>query len=139
MKSKTNTILLAIILVIVVFIAFMQIAKSINRTTSPIPETQKQNEVIEKLYGYISKNGAIEECPSRGMMFYTAAGNGYDTMSFFYNQSGVKIGSSGGFTGAGDGNNSPEFNPSDFKNCTRVFVTEKNVWGYPAVNKYNLK
>jgi hypothetical protein len=155
MKSKTNTILLALILVVLALIAYQLIAnrmehrddirrddeviKKDDDTTKDQTDTTSAPSVVKTLYKKINGNGLIEECVSSNGKFYATSMNGYDTMSYFYNASGKKIGSGGGFSGNGDGNNSPEFNQADFQNCTRVFVSAPNVWGFPAVNKYNLK
>ncbi len=111
-------------------------------TTTPVVTQNKPKTTIPSVVQTLFKeykNGMIQECPSRGMMFYSASLNGYDALTVYYNASGKSIGSSGGFSGKGSGNNDPEFNQNDFNNCVTVYVVAKNIWGYPTINKYNLQ
>ena len=75
-------------------------------------------------------NGQISECTYQGAQYYTAELNAYDGGVATYDMNGNIVGTFGGISGQSAG-----IQPTS---CNRVYVVSPNIWGYPAVNTYNL-
>lgn len=153
MKSKTDTVLLTLILLVVVLIGAYLVSNNSRRnpypndpfpTTpnpSPEPTPSKQPNTTQSNYSIIKgifanyKNGAISECPTNGKMYYSAEQGAFDGGAVIFDSKGNSVGSMGGFSPA----NKQGFTDIDWNHCVRVYVAEKNIWGFPAVNKYNLQ
>ena len=78
------------------------------------------------------KNGVIAECPTNGKMFYVAGHNYPDQPSTVFNQSGRRIGSTGGFNPA----NSTLKEHVDFDHCVTIY---SNLSYGEKINKYDLR
>lgn len=156
MKNKPIEIILILILIVLGFIAIQLTNKAKTPASpSPSPVVNKSkattSSVLQNLFDKLKYKindkyiGGLQisECPSRGMMFYSSSSvNMSDDYTFYYNPSGKEIGSSGGFGPGGLGNNSPEYDGNDFRNCEIIYSTGipgDNAGYYRPVNKYNLK
>lgn len=100
---------------------------TINSTTSIQPEITTGLKKAFDLY----KNGQISECSENGEKYYSASLNMYDGEGKTFDENGKVVGEYQGFTGAYTG--------IALQNCERVYVVYPNIWGYPWINKYNLK
>lgn len=157
MKENIQTGLLIFAVILLMFIAFRVSGLPFMETTSPVvvntqtypqnypnnnpvintPGNTQQNNyqslVFNKLVAQY-KNGMVSECPSNGVMFYTASLNGYDTTTDIYGFDGSKIGSMGGI----NGNQRQGQTNIDMSHCTRAYVVDHNVWGFPAINIHSI-
>jgi hypothetical protein len=79
----------------------------------------------------IWKDGEISECTEGGATYYTGGINAYDGGGATLDIKGNVVGSCQGFTGHCEGIMSEQ--------CERIYAVYPNIWGFPAVNKYNLK
>lgn len=77
------------------------------------------------------KNGSIDECTLNGETYYSGGINAYDGGSEVIDVKGNIVGECRGITGLCTG-----VLP---QKCDRVYVVSPNIWGYPAINKYNLR
>ena len=57
--------------------------------------------------------------------------NAYDGGGATYDVKGNMVGSYQGFSG--------QYTGVIPENCTRIYVIKDNIWGFPAVNSYNLR
>jgi len=87
-------------------------------------------EGLKKAFKF-SKNGQISECQENGQTYYSAIRNGADGGGQTFDVNGNIVGEYQGFTGAYTG-----IQP---QNCKLIYVSYPNIWGYPTVNKYDLK
>ena len=93
-------------------------------------DTQNISKGLKQAYSMF-KNGDISECVQDGKTYYAGGINAYDGGSSTLDINGNVVGGCQGFTGKCDG-----IMPTK---CERVYVVYPNIWGFPAVNKYNLK
>lgn len=77
------------------------------------------------------KNGQISECTEEGKIYYSGTMNTYDGGGHTFDVKGNVVGKYQGFTG--------KYTGVAPQNCERIYVVYPNIWGYPAINKYNLK
>jgi|GEM_PF-3426442 len=102
-----------------------------NDSQNKVPEENSfSNKGLETAFQKY-KDGQISECTENGSKYYSASENAYDGGGQTFDVNGNAVGEYQGFTGKYTGV-SPE-------NCERIYVISPNIWGYPAVNKYNLK
>ena len=87
-------------------------------------------EGLKKAYS-MYKNGFINECKQDGNIYYIGGINVYDGGSGVFDINGDGVGSCEGFSGKCQG-----IIPV---NCERIYAVSPNIWGYPIVDKYNLK
>lgn len=102
-------------------------------TSVPVSEKTPLAEIsvgLQKAFS-IWKDGAISECLDNGEIYYMGQANAYDGGGGTLNSKGEGVGTYHGYTGKYEG-----FSP---RNCERIYVVEKNIWGYAPVNKYNLR
>ena len=105
-----------------------------NKCNQKAVETTGEKEnvtVLQQLYAKY-KNGEIEECQYNNARVYRAGLNAPDAGSVIYNQDGVKIGS------CNYGWGKPDSMCHEMQNCEDVYRVADNIWGKPAVDKYNL-
>ena len=76
-------------------------------------------------------NGVISECTENGNKYYSAGLNAYDGGGKTFDVNGNVVGEYQGFSGVYTG-----INP---QNCEKIYSVYPNIWGYPSINKYNLK
>ena len=79
------------------------------------------------------ENGEISECRYNGNTVYSAGLNAYDAGSSVYNKDGNQIGSCNYAWG------NPDPICGELKNCEAIYRIEDNIWGQPAVDKYELE
>lgn len=91
-----------------------------------------QKAVVTKLY-QTYKDGVISECLYEGNLVYLTSINAYDAADSIYNAKGENIATCNYAWGV------PDKICEELGKCERIYVVEKNIWGYPPVNKYNLK
>lgn len=77
------------------------------------------------------RNGEISECIENGNIYYSAQANMYYAGGQTFDVNGNVVGTYQGFTGNYTGI-TPE-------NCEKIYAVFPNIWGYPPINKYNLK
>jgi hypothetical protein len=87
-------------------------------------------EGLKKAYS-IYKDGEISECIQDGKTYYTGGINAYDGGGGTFDINGKIVGGCQGFTGKCEG-----IMPT---NCERIYAVYPNIWGFPAINKYNLE
>ena len=92
------------------------------------PEHWKTMKELYKTY----KNGEISECKYKGETVFTAGLNAYDAGTVVYDKDGKKIGS------CSYGWGSVDAICNELKNCETIYRVDKNIWGEPAVDKYDL-
>jgi hypothetical protein len=95
-----------------------------------VPSPQPINPVLQSLYNK-NKDGQISECTYLDSKYYTVSSNVYDGGGAIFDNNGKIVGNCNGMTGVCTG-----IIP---QNCERVYVVYPNIWGFPAVNKYNLQ
>ena len=135
MKSNKDFAPKVLVLIIIAFLAVGCIAYYLGKNSNsiPAPEQDKSGSIsagLKKAYSNY-KNGQINECVYEGKLYYTASSNVYDGNGETFDIDGNIVGNHGGFSPTLEG-----INPQQ---CERIYVVEKNIWGYPAVNKYNLQ
>jgi hypothetical protein len=86
---------------------------------------------IKKLYRTY-KNGEISECKLNGQKYFSVGLNGYDSGGFIFDREGNKMGSCNYAWGSADSI------CGQLKDCEVVYRVQDNIWGEPAVDKYNL-
>ncbi|MNE59762.1 hypothetical protein D3C87_21230 [compost metagenome] len=89
-------------------------------------------ETMKKLYKTY-KNGEISQCKYNDETVFTAQLNAYDAETVVFDKNGKKIGS----CNYGWGSVDPICN--ELKSCEAIYRVDKNIWGLPAVDKYDLK
>lgn len=104
-------------------------------TTQTPGEKQNENmnrkEVLIRLYE-LFKNGSISECRYDGNTYYSAGLNAYDAGNNIYNNVGNPI--------AGCNYAWGKVDPlcTKLTNCENIYRVKNNIWGQPAVDKYEL-
>ncbi len=76
------------------------------------------------------KNGQISECKIDGKIYYSTGLNAYDGPGATFDIDGNKVGEYHGYSGAYTG--------IILQNCERIYTVYPNIWGSPAIDKYNL-
>ena len=97
------------------------------------PQTENVSSVPATLYATYN-NGSISECSYNGSVVYSAAMNVYDGGGVVVDAQGNTIDTIVGFTGRSENGIAEKIT-----NCTRIYVVEGNIWGFPAVNTLGLK
>jgi hypothetical protein len=115
-----------------------EVVENINPKTC-LPEKISENKQSENISVGLQKafsiwkDGYVAECKVDGKTYYMGGVNAYDGGSGVLDANGKGAGSCEGFSGKCEGV-WPESNQ-----CERIYAVYPNIWGYPAVNKYNLK
>jgi hypothetical protein len=130
-NSKLNTILL-IVLIIILGVNIWLMNKKAPVDIS-VPVTAGTPSVVSTLYASY-KNGVISQCVYNGAVVYSAGMNAYDGGSVVVDAEGNTIDTVLGMTGR-----SEHGIAENLTNCTRVYVVNPNIWGFPPVNTFNLQ
>ena len=93
------------------------------------PENWKTIKELHKKY----RDGMISECEYNGATVYAAGHNAYDAGSVIYDSKGKLIASCNYAWGSVDQM------CGELENCEVIYCVEDNIWGYPAVDKYELE
>jgi len=117
-------------IIVGLFILLITILTGVNLFM--LKSKDKQKLVLEKLF-QAYKDGTISECYYQGNRVYFTSINAYDAVDSIYDSEGKNIGLCNYAWGK------PDKICEELKNCERIYLPEKNIWGYPPVNKYNLK
>ena len=108
------------------------VAFSVLAMISCEPAASDNMQTLKTLYKTYD-NGEIAECIHEGKVVYCAGHNGYDAGSTVYDRDGNVIGTC-----------SYAWGPVDticgqLTECEVIYRVKDNIWGQPAVDKYNLK
>lgn len=119
-------------LLVVLIIMLGAIMWLINRNKET-PQTENVSSVPAMLYATY-KNGQISECLYNGSVVYSAGMNVYDGGGVIVDAQGNTIDTIIGMNGRSENGIAEKIT-----NCTRTYVVEGNIWGFPAVNSLGLK
>lgn len=114
----------------IAFIGFLFLASTSLTLTSCKKETQKKS-VLKELYK-LYENGEISECKLDGKTVYTGILNAYDAPLYIYDEKGNEIGVCNYAWGT------PDAICAELSGCDVVYRVSNNIWGRPAVDKYDL-
>lgn len=93
---------------------------------------EKELTTLQKLYNTYER-GEISECSYKGRMFYSATLNMTDASTFIYDMDCNHIGTCDYAWGK------PDSICFLSANCEVVYRVSDNIWGLPAVDKYELR
>src|SRR3989338_4101391 len=168
MQNKNNTIIIILLIILIIIAGYIAFFKNKTENsaiytpsnadvleTNPVTDTDKNPVVEEKTDHVVKKdnipvpnptpivdqvlqtifnkykNGMIQECLSGGQIYYSTSINAYDGGGTTYDSEGNVAGGTQGFTG--------KYTGVVLDSCKNIYVVSPNIWGYPAINIYNLK